>query len=188
MFSVMNELDQEGILGDTITIEHPVEYLHQQPHIEQRRVGFDTASFDVAIVEAMRLTPKTIVIGEIRDRATADAALTAGLTGHRVLATLHARNASEAIVRMINLLPEDRQPMLGIAVQGLMVQMLEAVPNSPVIPVYESLLIDDPVAAILSKGAGMLQQLNHEFRRQRRPRMTEMREELVRAGVISSHG
>lgn len=185
MAALMGSLDHEGLLGDAVSIENPIEYVHKSHRIEQREVGTDTASFATGVVEAMRQTPKTIVIGEIRDPETADAAVQAGLTGHRVLATLHAKNLRDAIVRLTSILPAHQRSLLATALQGIMVQSLIRIPNQPPVPIYETLEINDSVAGIIDKGTDSLNLLNHEFRHQGRRKMDEMRAELVSAGIIA---
>ena len=89
-----------------ITIEDPVEYVYQSKNslITQRQVGLDTESFYHGIKYAMRQDPDILVIGEIRDRETVDAALQAAETGHLVLATLHTNDAISTVNRLINML------------------------------------------------------------------------------------
>jgi len=97
-----------------ITIEDPVEYLFTERRaiISQREVGTDTTGFPEAMRAALREDPDVILLGEMRDRETIDAALTAAETGHLVLSTLHAPTASETITRMISAFPSEAQPTL----------------------------------------------------------------------------
>lgn len=86
-----------------VTIEDPIEYRHQSDKsiVSQREVGADVASFNDALMGALRSDPDVILLGEMRDRATIASALTAAETGHLVLATLHTGNAPEAIDRIV---------------------------------------------------------------------------------------
>lgn len=95
--------------GHILTIEDPIEFIHQnkQSLVNQREVGVDTISYEIALKNAMREAPDVILIGEIRDRETMKQALTYAETGHLCLATLHANSANLALERIINFFPED---------------------------------------------------------------------------------
>ena len=84
----------ENCSDHILTIEDPVEFLHQNRKaiVNQREVGLDTRSFGRALRAAMRAAPDVILIGEIRDRETMEAAITLAGTGHLCIATLHANN------------------------------------------------------------------------------------------------
>nr|MBV6630441.1 PilT/PilU family type 4a pilus ATPase [Oceanococcus sp. HetDA_MAG_MS8] len=100
--------------GHILTIEDPVEYVHQHARsiVDQREVGLDTPSFAQALRSAMRQSPDMIVIGEIRDRESAQHALMFADTGHLCLATLHATSANQALERMVNMFPEHAREQL----------------------------------------------------------------------------
>ncbi len=93
-----------------ITIEDPIEFLHENKKsiINQREIGTDTKSYMHALKSAMREAPDVILIGEIRDRETMQAAIDLSGTGHLVIATLHSNNAPETLDRIINIFPEDQ--------------------------------------------------------------------------------
>ncbi|MBT8116055.1 MAG: PilT/PilU family type 4a pilus ATPase, partial [Arenicella sp.] len=99
-----------------ITIEDPIEYLHthKKSVVMQREVGVDTASFDIALINAMRQAPDVIQIGEIRTRETMDSAIVFSETGHLCIATLHANNAYQALDRIFNFFPSDRRDQLAM--------------------------------------------------------------------------
>ena len=90
-----------------VTVEDPIEYLHKSKRsaVVQRELGVDARSFSEALVAAMRQDPDVIMIGEIRDHATAAAALSAAQTGHLVFSTLHTQDSVRTINRMIELFP-----------------------------------------------------------------------------------
>ena len=94
--------------GHILTIEDPIEYLHRHKKsvVNQREVGLDTHSFHAALKNAMREAPDVILIGEIRDEQTMDAAIAFAETGHICLATLHSNNADQTIERILNFFPE----------------------------------------------------------------------------------
>jgi twitching motility protein PilU len=100
--------------GHIISIEDPIEFAHshKQSVINQREVGFDTHSFQDALKNAMRQAPDVILIGEIRDSETMEAAITFADTGHLCLATLHSTNANQAFERIINFFPESRHAQI----------------------------------------------------------------------------
>jgi len=93
-----------------ITIEDPIEFLHanKKSIVNQREIGTDTRSYARALKSAMREAPDVVLIGEIRDRETMQAAIDLAGTGHLAIATLHSNNAPEALDRIINLFPEDQ--------------------------------------------------------------------------------
>jgi len=100
--------------GHIISVEDPIEFVHEhkQSIINQREVGFDTHSFQDALKNAMRQAPDVILIGEIRDSETMEAAITFADTGHLCLATLHSTNANQAFERIINFFPESRHAQI----------------------------------------------------------------------------
>ena len=118
--------------GHIVTIEDPIEFVH--PHrksiVTQREVGVDTASFHDALKSALRQAPDAILIGEVRDRETAEAALHLAETGHLVMATLHSTNASQTIERLLNLFPQDLHAqirmLLSLSLVGIVSQRLVA--------------------------------------------------------------
>lgn len=100
--------------GHIITIEDPIEFVHKHKKclVNQRELGFDTHSFADALKRAVRQAPDVVVIGEVRDSESMEAAITFADTGHLCLATLHASNATQAFERILNFFPEVRRPQL----------------------------------------------------------------------------
>jgi twitching motility protein PilU len=100
--------------GHIVTIEDPVEYVHQHKGcmITHREVGVDTDSWIAALRNTLRQAPDVIFIGEIRDRETMEYAMQFSETGHLVFATLHANSANQALDRVINFFSEDRREQL----------------------------------------------------------------------------
>ncbi|MBD3304785.1 PilT/PilU family type 4a pilus ATPase [candidate division KSB3 bacterium] len=100
--------------GHIVTVEDPVEYVH--PHkksiITQREVGTDTLSFGHALRNTLRQAPDVILVGEIRDTETMEAAITFAETGHLCLGTLHSNNANQAIERIMNFFPPERHEQI----------------------------------------------------------------------------
>jgi twitching motility protein PilU len=106
MINYRNETSSDHIL----TIEDPIEFLHtnKKSIINQREVGLDTKSFARALRSAVRSAPDVILVGEIRDRETMEAAIALAGTGHLCIATLHANNCAETLDRIINMFPRDQ--------------------------------------------------------------------------------
>ncbi|MFZ5556635.1 MAG: PilT/PilU family type 4a pilus ATPase [Pseudomonadota bacterium] len=104
----------ENSYGHIITIEDPIEYVHDHKKciVTQREVGVDTESWAVALKNTLRQAPDVILMGEIRDRETMDYAIAFAETGHLCMATLHANNSNQALDRIINFFPEERRPQL----------------------------------------------------------------------------
>jgi twitching motility protein PilU len=100
--------------GHIITIEDPIEYVHDHKNciISQREVGVDTETFDTALKNTLRQAPDVILIGEVRSRETMEYAIQFAETGHLCLTTLHANSANQALDRIINFFPEDRRQQL----------------------------------------------------------------------------
>jgi twitching motility protein PilU len=94
--------------GHILTIEDPIEFLHRHKRsiVNQREVGLDTRSYHDALKNAMREAPDVILIGEIRDVDTMEAAIAFSETGHLCLATLHSNNADQTLERILNFFPE----------------------------------------------------------------------------------
>ena len=118
--------------GHIITIEDPIEFVHEHRGcmVTQREVGVDTPSFEVALKNTLRQAPDVIMIGEIRTLQTMDYAIAFADTGHLCLATLHANNANQALDRIINFFPADRQHQvwmdLSLSLRGMVAQQLVA--------------------------------------------------------------
>lgn len=100
--------------GHIITIEDPIEFVHRHKKsiVTQREVGFDTHSFQAALKNTLRQAPDVILIGEIRDTETMEAAITFAETGHLCLGTLHSNNANQAIERIMNFFPPERHAQI----------------------------------------------------------------------------
>ena len=104
----------ENSFGHIITIEDPIEFVHQHKNciVTQREVGVDTDSYDVALKNTLRQAPDVILIGEVRDRETMEYAIAFAETGHLCLTTLHANSTNQALDRIINFFPEERRSQL----------------------------------------------------------------------------
>jgi len=106
--------------GHILTIEDPVEFSHpnKMSIINQREVGVDTMSYAAAIKASLREAPDVILIGEIRAMETMEAALELANTGHLCVSTMHANNANQALDRIVNMFPTDKQKSLFMDMAG----------------------------------------------------------------------
>jgi twitching motility protein PilT len=113
-----------------ITVEDPIEYLHNHKKclINQREVNADTLSFKAALKYVLRQDPDVVLIGEMRDLETIEAALTVSETGHLTLATLHTNSAVQTINRIIDVFPAHQQEQirvqLSFVLEGILSQQL----------------------------------------------------------------
>jgi len=145
--------------GHIITIEDPVEYVHEHINcmITHREVGVDTDSWHNALKNTLRQAPDVILIGEIRDTETMEHAVAFAETGHLCLATLHANSANQALDRIINFFPEERRTQLlmdlSLNIKALISQRL--IPNkdgSGRVAAIEILLNSPMIADLIFKG------------------------------------
>jgi twitching motility protein PilU len=156
--AAMIDYRNEHTHGHIVTIEDPIEFVH--PHknclISQREVGFDTISFNEALRNALRQAPDLILIGEVRDLETMEAAITFAETGHLCLATLHSNNANQAIERVMNFFPAQRHPeihlQLSLNLRAIISQRLIQGVDGKRVATLE-ILIDTPrVKDLIKKG------------------------------------
>jgi twitching motility protein PilU len=121
--------------GHIITIEDPVEYVHDHINcvVTQREVGVDTDNWHIALKNTLRQAPDVILIGEIRDMETMEHAIAFAETGHLAMGTLHANNSNQAMTRIINFFPEERHQQLYMDLS----LNLRAVVSQRLIPVKE---------------------------------------------------
>jgi twitching motility protein PilT len=138
-----------------ITIEDPVEYIYhsKKSMIDQREVGIDAPSFHAALMSTFRQDVDVILVGEMRDRDTMSAAVTAAETGHLVFSTLHTNNASQTIDRIIDSFPPDQQAQIRIQLAstliGIFSQRLIPRISGGMIPAYELLINNNAVANLI---------------------------------------
>ncbi|MGA9342348.1 MAG: PilT/PilU family type 4a pilus ATPase [Rhodanobacteraceae bacterium] len=144
--------------GHILTIEDPIEYLfrHKKSVINQREVGLDTHSFHEALRNAMREAPDVIMIGEIRDSETMDAAIAFSETGHLCLATLHSNNADQTLDRILNFFPEGahRNVLMNLSLnlRAVISQRLVIGMDGRRIPAVEVLLNTPLISDMIRRG------------------------------------
>jgi len=170
--------------GHILTVEDPIEYLfkHRKSVINQREVGIDTHSWKEALRNAMRQAPDCILIGEIRDRETMEAALAYAQTGHLCLATLHANNAYHALNRIVNFFPLESRSLLyldlSVALRCIMSQRLVRKSNGTRTPAVEVLLNTRHIADLIENGS--LTEIKEAMEQSLAPGSQTFEEDLVR--------
>jgi twitching motility protein PilU len=150
----------ENSHGHIITIEDPIEYVHDHGNciITQREIGIDTESWEAALKNTLRQAPDVVLIGEIRDRETMETALELSETGHLCMATLHANSANQALDRIINFFPEERRQQLlidlSLNIKAIVSQRLIPLKTTRGrVPAVEILLNSALVSDLIFKGA-----------------------------------
>jgi twitching motility protein PilT len=127
--AMIDKINKE-LKGHIITVEDPIEFIHRHQSciVNQREVGTDTNSFSAALKYALRQDPDVVLIGEMRDLETIQAALTIAETGHLAFATLHTNSAAESINRIIDVFPAHQQSQvraqLAFVLEGVLTQTL----------------------------------------------------------------
>lgn len=156
--AAMMDRRNEISLGHILTIEDPVEFLftNKKSVVNQREVGSDTQSLQVALKNALRQAPDVILIGEIRDRETMSAAIAYAQSGHLCLATMHANNSYQALNRILSFYPvEVRSTMLGdlaAALKAIVSQRLLRMQDGGRTPAVEVMLNTKLIAELIEKG------------------------------------
>ena len=156
--AAMIDYRNENLAGHILTIEDPVEFLFKNKRsiINQREVGTDTESLQIALKNALRQAPDVILVGEIRDRETMSAALAYAQSGHLCLATMHANNSYQALNRILSFYPvEVRETMLGdlaAALKAVVSQRLLRTVSGGRTPSVEVLLNTKLIAELIEKG------------------------------------
>ena len=112
--AAMIDYRNENSYGHIVTVEDPIEYVHQHKNciVMQREIGVDTDDWDIALKNSLRQAPDVILLGEIRDRETMEFGIAFAETGHLAMATLHANSSNQALDRIINFFPEERRDQL----------------------------------------------------------------------------
>lgn len=154
----MLEMRNQTMTGHILTIEDPIEYLfsNKRSVVNQREIGRDTASLQIALKNALRQAPDCILIGEIRDRETMTAAISYALSGHLVLATLHGNNTYHALNRILSFYtPESRPALLNDLAAGLKAVVSQRLVRATAggrVPVVEILFNTKLTAELIEQG------------------------------------
>jgi twitching motility protein PilT len=142
-----------------LTIEDPIEFMFQEDRsvFDQREIGLDTESFSAALKSAVRQSPDVIMIGEMRDRETMEAALHAAETGHLVVSTLHTVNATQTVERIIAFFPPHQhdflRQQLSLLLKGVVSQrLLPTLDGDGRVPAVEIMTNSPTVRDLLLEG------------------------------------
>ena len=155
-------------IGHIITIEDPIEFMHDDINciISQREVGIDTRTFASALESALREAPDVLLIGEMRDVESVKAAMYFAETGHLVLGTLHANNASQTIERLLQFFPTEIHTQIlqaiSINLRGIFSQRLVRQKTSDErIPIYELMVVNARMKELIA--SNKLSQISKEI-------------------------
>ena len=189
MINYMNENLNKHI----ITIEDPIEFVHKDKSciVTQREVGFDTKTFHTALVAAMRQNPDVILIGEMRDSETVDAALAAAETGHLVMSTLHTINAAQTINRILEFYEKDHHDQLRSQLAEYLMatisqRLVPKVDNSGVVPAIE-IMFQTPMIKklIVDNRIDKLKSIIHQGNNEGMQTFDQSLVSLFKAGLVS---
>jgi len=156
--AAMINLRNETFSDHIITIEDPIEFLHANKRsiVNQREVGLDTKSYARALRGAMRAAPDVILIGEVRDRESMEAAINLAGTGHLVLATLHANNCAETMDRIINMFPREQHTQIFLDLsqylRAILAQRLVMGKDNRRVAAMEVMLNTPHISELVKKG------------------------------------
>ena len=154
MINYRNESTSDHI----VTIEDPIEFLHTNKRsiVNQREVGLDTKTYARALRGVVRAAPDVILIGEIRDRESMEAAISLSGTGHLVLATMHANNCAESLDRIINMFPREQHNQIFLDLsqylRAIMSQRLVMGKDNRRVAAVEIMLNTPHIATLIKKG------------------------------------
>ena len=154
--SMINIINEERDDAHIITVEDPIEYYHKHKKavVTQREIHVDVPSFSEALRRALRQDPDIILVGEMRDLETIEAAITAAETGHLVFGTLHTTGAAKTIDRIVNAFPTNQQEMIRIqlstVLQAVISQLLVPRSDKPGrVAIFEIMVNTPSVAALI---------------------------------------
>ncbi len=155
--ALINEIN-ETRADHIVTIEDPIEYVfpHRRSLVSQRELHLDTHSWDIALRSVLREDPDVVLVGEMRDYETINAALTIAETGHLVFSTLHTNSAAATINRIIDVFPEHQQAQvraqLAMTLEGVISQRLIPAIEGGRYPATEILLANPAVRSLIREG------------------------------------
>lgn len=178
--------------GHILTVEDPIEFVHshQSCIVTQRDVGIDTYSYALALKNALRQAPDVVLIGEIRDRDTMEQAINFAETGHLCLATLHAKNASQAIERIVSFFPEDKHDQLllnlSLNMKGILSQRLVKTKGGQRVAAIEVMLNEGLIRNLIEEGKPKeIKEIMEKSRGLGMQTFEQALIDLYRAGLIS---
>lgn len=158
MAAMMNWVNQ-NLDKHIVTIEDPIEYTFQDEKslFQQREIGLDVPSFDLAIKAVLRQNPDIILIGEMRDRETFETAISAAETGHLVFSTMHAATVAQSLTRLFEFFPPEEQVQARRAISGslrgfICQKLVPALEGGGRVPTNEILTADAVVKNLILEG------------------------------------
>lgn len=190
--AMINEINHDPVAKHIITIEDPIEYVHENVKsiIDQREVGTHTLSFQNALRSALREDPDVVLVGEMRDLETISLALTAAETGHLVFATLHTNGAATSVDRIIDAFPTNQQnqirQQLAASLQAVVWQsLMKTRDGNGRVAGLEIMINNNAVANMIRKNK--THQLNSAIETGSKEGMQTMKKsvtDLLEAGII----
>ncbi|MFH1228339.1 MAG: PilT/PilU family type 4a pilus ATPase [Planctomycetota bacterium] len=177
-----------------ITIEDPIEYLFKdnKSFINQREIGIDVGSFEEALKYVVRQNPDVILIGEMRDDKSVEAALMAAETGHLVFGTIHASTAAQTISRIIDLFPKEKNELvrqsITLNLKSIICQRL--VPSSKkevrMVPMAEVMIVNPTIQKLIqNKDDKMIQEIIHETNSDGMQDFNTSLHNLIKTGLVT---
>ncbi len=188
MIDIINR-ERKGVI---ITLEDPIEFLHQHKGcvVNQREVGIDTKSFANGLRSALRSDPDVILVGEMRDLETISIALTAAETGHLVLSTLHTKGAAKTIDRIIDVFPPESQQQIRVQLSTVLEavvsqQLFAAKDGKGMVPAVEVMLATSAIRNMIrEEKTHQIPSMIETGSRFGMQSMVSSFEELVRRGLV----
>ncbi|MCC7170868.1 MAG: PilT/PilU family type 4a pilus ATPase [Planctomycetes bacterium] len=155
----MVEWMNQNLARHIVTVEDPVEYIFTEKNciITQREIGHDSKTFSSALKYCLRQAPDVIVLGEMRDRETIEAAINAAESGHLVMSTLHTINAVQTVERILSYFSPEQQALirlqLSMVLQGVIsLRLMNTIDQKGRIPAVELLMSTPSVREVLKEG------------------------------------
>src|SRR3954452_13862767 len=192
---MINIINEERDDAHIITIEDPIEYYHKHKKsvVTQREVNVDVPNFAEALRRALRQDPDVILVGELRDLETIDAAITAAETGHLVFGTLHTTGAAKTIDRIVNAVPNQQQEQIRIqlstVLQAVISQLLLPRADKPGrVAIFEIMINTPSIGALIRDNKSF--RINSDIQTGAKYGMVTLDGFLVekyQAGMISQH-
>jgi twitching motility protein PilT len=156
--AMINEMN-ENRAAHIVTIEDPIEFVHvdKRSSVSQREVGIDTASFQSALKYVLRQDPDVILIGEMRDMETVQAAITAAETGHLVLSTLHTMDTTQTIERILDFFPPEQQNQIRIQLSNTLKavisqRLVSKTDKIGLVPACEIMIVTPTIKSLIFEG------------------------------------
>lgn len=155
--AILEEINKKRSVH-VLTIEDPIEYIYSNGRavVSQREIGIDSASWEMALRQALREDPNVVLVGEMRDYETIAAALTIAETGHLVFATLHTNSAAQTVDRIVDVFPDNQQPQVRLqlsnTLEAIISQRLLPSVSGGLVPAAEVLTATPAVRSIIREG------------------------------------